>query len=417
MPTALNLQRSSEVFFSTVDLLSGDPVTNMKPVNTWKLEVLSGFSVTADSAIQDITPMESGNNQDRGTQRFNTAVNPVNWSVKTYLKPTKARAGTTAAGMMQDANIRAAADWFMWQSLLSNTTIVTASNIASGSSVWRHNSFLYMEDRNQQGNAMASTSQIAQLTPYQLYFKLDNVVYQVQNAITNKVTIDAGIDEIITDTWDGYGSLMTELTGLPRTNAISVFGGIINSSTTVAANANASELTQSIAYHPYTGMNVAGTFQTHPALPNRLSYIEVNWANAVGGTNYAYTFPVTSLSFSIDNGAKYITPEELGTLNAPIGNITGARTVSGSFTTYLRNASATNVFNQILTDTRTNSASSANINLVLSGSAPNVQVLIGAAQFSFPQLAIEDITSMSVDFLAQKSVPSGGEAIIRTFIT
>ena len=41
---SLNLQRNSEVFFSTVDLINGAAVTDMMPNNTWKLEVLAGFA-------------------------------------------------------------------------------------------------------------------------------------------------------------------------------------------------------------------------------------------------------------------------------------------------------------------------------------------------------------------------------------
>ena len=52
---SLNLQRNSEVFFSTVDLINGAEMTDMKPNNTWKLEVLAGFAVTSSAATQDIT--------------------------------------------------------------------------------------------------------------------------------------------------------------------------------------------------------------------------------------------------------------------------------------------------------------------------------------------------------------------------
>ena len=40
---SLNLQRNSEVFFSTVDIINGAALTAITPSNTWKLEVLAGF--------------------------------------------------------------------------------------------------------------------------------------------------------------------------------------------------------------------------------------------------------------------------------------------------------------------------------------------------------------------------------------
>ena len=78
------------------------------------------------------------------------------------------------------------------------------------------------------------TSQL--LSENHLYFKLDNVIYQVSNATVNQATVDAGIEEIATTTWAGFGTTLKELTGTPRNNAISVFGGVLNNGTTVTAN-------------------------------------------------------------------------------------------------------------------------------------------------------------------------------------
>ena len=40
-------------------------------------------------------------------------------------------------------------------------------------------------------------------------------------------TVDAGIEEIATTTWAGFGTTLKELTGTPRNRAISVFGGVL----------------------------------------------------------------------------------------------------------------------------------------------------------------------------------------------
>ena len=44
MATQINLQRNSEVFYSTVDLHGGGAATAMSAANTWKVEVLAGFA-------------------------------------------------------------------------------------------------------------------------------------------------------------------------------------------------------------------------------------------------------------------------------------------------------------------------------------------------------------------------------------
>src|SRR5210317_537748 len=117
---SLNLQRNSEVFFSTVDLINGAAVTSMTPTNTWKVEVLAGFAVTSSSATQDITSLESGTDPDRSQQRFNTAINPVDWNFQTYLRPTgvevtaDADSPGTVAGTTDNGNSMPIAHWFMW---------------------------------------------------------------------------------------------------------------------------------------------------------------------------------------------------------------------------------------------------------------------------------------------------------------
>ena len=109
-----------------------------------------------------------------------------------------------------------------------------------------------------------------------MYFKLDNVIYQVSNATVNQATVDAGIEEIATTTWAGFGTTLKELTGLPRDNAVAAFGGVLNNGTTVTANANVAELIANTgpSFMPYNQMNVAGTIGTNSFIKNRLSQIE-----------------------------------------------------------------------------------------------------------------------------------------------
>ena len=95
---SLNLQRNSEVFFSTIDIINGAAASAVTPANTWKLEVLAGFALTSSSATQDITSLESGIDPDRSQQRFRTAVNPVDWNFQVYIRPTGVQTGATENG-------------------------------------------------------------------------------------------------------------------------------------------------------------------------------------------------------------------------------------------------------------------------------------------------------------------------------
>ena len=142
---SLNLQRNSEVFFSTVDINSGSVAVAMTPANTWKLEVLAGFAATSTSATQDITSLESGLSPDRSQQRFNTAINPVDWNIQVYIRPTganivAAKDGTTA-GTNTSGNCKPVADWYMWQALASSTLAAKKTQAAitevEEQSVWQ----------------------------------------------------------------------------------------------------------------------------------------------------------------------------------------------------------------------------------------------------------------------------------------
>jgi hypothetical protein len=410
---SLNLQRNSEVFLSTVDLLNGAAVTAMTPENTWKLEVLAGFAATSSSATQDITSLESGTNPDRSQQRFNTAINPVDWNFQVYLRPTGvvtgAAADTTDAGTTQTGNVKPVADWFMWQSLVSNTKVADGT---TEQSVWATGGKLETTNVAASAGAHSSRTNFATAVENHLYFKLDNVVYQVSNATVNQATVDAGIEEIATVTWAGFGTTLKELTSTQRDNAISVFGGVLNDGSTVTANSNASEHSVTAHYHPFNQMNVAGTVGTNSFIKNRLSAIEFHHQASATASDEKFTFPVTAVSFDYNNNITYLTPEELASLNEPIGQFTGSRAVTGSATMYLRagDLESAGFLRNIAEDSRTSSAQTSNANLIIGGTtAPYVAFQLDAVQFEFPALAVEDVISMSVNFVAQESTANKGD--------
>jgi len=411
--TSLNLQRNSEVFFSTVDLVNGGAVSSITPSNTWKLEVLAGFAVSASSATQDITSLESGLSPDRSQQRFNTAINPVDWNFQVYLRPTGVETGAAANGTAPatnvSGNVKPTADWFMWQALVSNTR---PSNGTTDQSVWTNGGRLATTNVAAGTGSHSTRSNYAIAQENHLYFKLDNVIYQVANATVNQATVDAGIEEIATVTWTGNGTVMRELSGLARNNAISVFGGVLNNGTTITANASAANLSAVASYHPFNQMNVAGSIATNSFIRNRLSAIEFRHAAAAGVAGNTYTFPVTALTFDYTNNVTYLTPEELSALNEPIGQFVGTRAVMGSATMYLRagDSQSAQFLRNIAQDSRTSSAQTSNANLIIGGSTPPfVAFAMPAVQFEFPQVAVEDVLSVSVNFMAQEPTATKGQ--------
>lgn len=83
-----NLIRNSRVFFTTnVNSLGIIQPTGFTAANTQELNVLDGFSFTQTNNSDTITIAEAGTTPSRGQRAFNTSLNPVDFSLSTYLKP------------------------------------------------------------------------------------------------------------------------------------------------------------------------------------------------------------------------------------------------------------------------------------------------------------------------------------------
>lgn len=408
MSCNLNLQRNSKVFYSTVDLAGGAAVGSMTPANTWRIEVLAGYAVSQDAATQDISASESGLTPDRSITRFNTAINPAEWSLQAYLRPTGDDSINSGGdGVSDTANVKPVADWFLWQAALSNTAPASGTNETSA---WEDGGVFRSIQRAASANVALSNPNFAVAQENYLYIQMDNVVYQVSNAAINEATVDASIDGIATTSWSGYGTAITELTGTIRNNAISVFGGTLNDGTTATSNANALTISKAASYHPWASYNVAGTVTPASFIKNRLSSIDI-FHTPAGAAAVNYTFPITSLSWSLNNNITYLTPEELATLNYPIGNFSGSRSITSSFSAYLRHGTTQSaaLLRNILADTRTSHSAFANANIKVGGAtAPYVAFYMPATQYSLPTHAIEDIISIQVELQAQESATNCG---------
>jgi len=411
MTAQLNLQRNTKVFISTVDLSNGAAVTAMKPANTWQVEILAGYAVSQSAATQDITSLESGTAPDRSQQRFNTALNPVDWNFQAYLKPTGMQKTAGASDKHASGNSMPVADWFMWQAMMSSTSWASGAEIRSA---WEDDGKFSLAGRTAGSNVFAHTSNFSTASEYHLYVKMDNVVYQVSNATVNQGSIDAAIDGIATTTWTGFGTNLVELRSDARDRAISVFGGTLNDGSSITANSNAYETTAEASYHPWNSYNVSGSISSASFIKNRLSTIEIKHAPSATEAGVTFTFPVTALSFDYNNNITYLTPEELASLNAPIGQFAGARAISGSLSAYLRSGTdnTAQFLKQVVEDSRTSSSATSNANLVIGGAtAPYVALKLPSVQFELPSHSIDDVIGVSVNFLAQETAKGTGDEL------
>ena len=201
MSCDLQLQRNSKVFFSTIDLDGGAAAATMTARNTFEVEILAGYAVSQATATQDVQPLESGTTPDRSSTRFNTALNPVEWSFQTYIRPTGVDDTDNASDGANTSNSKPLADWFMWQALISNTAPAAAT---VEQSVWQDNGSFNTADRSTAANVFPHTSNMGQAQTNYLYIKMDNVVYQISSAAVNEATVDAAIDSIAMISWSGF---------------------------------------------------------------------------------------------------------------------------------------------------------------------------------------------------------------------
>lgn len=158
-----------------------------------------------------------------------------------------------------------------------------------------------------------------------------------------------------------------------------------------------------------------GTTDTNNFIRNRLTVLTVapttqdpdsDGNNELQAT---YSLTLTGGNITVSNNITYITPEELGIVNTPIGHVTGTRAVSGSFTCYLTEDTATanasaDFFNDLrsITNVVTNSFA---LTFKIGGASgnPRLEVSMPTCHIEVPTHSIEDVISLESNFMALPS--------------
>lgn len=262
-----------------------------------------------------------------------------------------------------------------------------------------------------------------------IYFVLgdaNRTVMKLKDAVVNEASLDFEIDGIATINWSGQcsevldfsgsthvGSTIPDADGTPDTthdgSSIAVGDIWLDSDDShrlyVMTDVDASPATKGYA------INEKIT-DTSNFIRNRLTTLTVDGTNTTGLLNSGYDLTLTGGSITITNNVTYITPEEIGLVNVPIGHVTGTRNVSGSFTCYLAVNDAArdgtgnksrDLFEDLraLTSTVTNSV--ALTFSVGGGSGNRLEVSIPTAHLEIPTHSIEDVISLETSFQALPS--------------
>lgn len=445
-----NLSRNTRAFFTTdVDPVTGVvDHTNLTPANTFEIQILDGYSFTQNTQAETVTLSEGGEVPTRGQRSFNTALDPVDWSVTTYMRPAMVGGKVTA----EDAGL--------WGALAGgkaiNTAPVTVAAITGGTytaatgvikftgtamtgvtglkagDVVSATSFVTVaggkvEKFNAPMTIVASSvteieakylsapagtptfpasmsftpaawvetassalvhfgdSNRHQLAKFGMIFLVDSTAYIVDNAAMDQVSIDFGLDAIAQAAWSGKGTALRQING-------------------VTASSNA-----------FAGGNVTGSFKpkntTAGYIANKLSTLKlIKNIGGVAGTNY--NVAITGGNLTIANNITYLTPSNLGVVNTPITYFTGTRAITGNVTAYLRGIPNGTV--DLLTGMLANSSTAIDPGYFVQiemGGATNpvrVELEINNAVLQIPTVNVEQVVSTQINFTAQGYTPTLG---------
>lgn len=360
---AFNLIRNARMFFTT-NVAAGTGVaaaSGYLNTNTFEIQVLDGLSFSQNTSSETVTLNEAGATPVRGQRSFNTALDPVDFSFSTYLRPADGGLNITAEESV------------LWNALLAT------SAIGGASPAWSEAAGL--------ATCVVTNSQTHQLQKFALIILLDGSSYVIDNCALESATVDFGLDAIASAAWVGKGTRLRQIAGLTATTGANpLFGGAVG-----------------VLEGTAKGKNV-----TAPFIANKLSTLTVT--GGIDGTGTAYTLAITGGSLTIANNITYLTPANLGVVNKPVTYFTSTRAVSGTLTAYLRtggNNSATLLADMLTgSDSDVNPAFLVQIDVGGSGNATRVEFDMPAAVLTIPSVATEQVVSTTINFTAQGSTAS-----------
>jgi len=400
----------------------------------WEIPVLDGFSFTQATNATEITlnEMEStAGVSRRGRRAFNDSLAPVEWSFSTYIRPFKST-GTGTGKADDTANVHHAVEEVLWALFTGADNYDTTNfdfdrTLPSGQ--------VTTPDTTDMNIAFTS-SNVSTLGTANIYFILGNTnkqVYKITQAVVNEATVDFEIDGIATINWSGFGAQIVDMWNDTIEKASTPDGASDNTNDSTAVAANNLWLDSSDEYRPYIMADASSTTTTHVYedieatdnfIRNRLTVLDIQPDTTVSGQSSletSYNMTLTGGSVTFSNNITYITPEELGTVNLPVGHVTGTRSISGNFTCYLNRD-----------DTYTNDQVSANffedmkgiysvitnesdLTFKIGGASgtPRLEINLPTCHVEIPSHSIEDVISLETTFQALPStITSADEAAI-----
>ena len=372
---ALQFTRNATVY---VELVDGSGTH----VEAWKLSVLDGFSFTQSINSSEITISEAGTTSRRARLLFNDSLAPVEWSMSTYARPI---VSSSVVHMPEEP---------LWGMLMGADSYNPATGVFYNSVIGAENA------TNANVNTPAATTNTFDFSAsnvssfgdrWNIYFSFEDgsniQVYKLDSSVVNSCSVDFDIDGIATIQWSGFAKTLTD------------------SGTSVPSD--------------LTGAQAIGITETTNFIRNRISTVTLSRTDV--SPDDVYNLVLTGGSFSIENNVSYLTPEELGIVNAPLANITGARAISGSMTCYLDNDQSNSKSGELFADLVSDTTTVRNVfdmSINIGGetaSTPRIAFDLPTAHLEIPTINVEDLLTLEINFhgqVASGNVDNTDEATI-----
>jgi hypothetical protein len=190
----LNLSRNTRMYISNVS-------TGVTGKNTFEIPIMDGYSFSQNTESQTVTINEAGDRPTRGQKIFNTALNPVDFSFSTYVRPYYNGTQTEAVEKL------------LWSALVCKDAITdTAAAALTGAAKALKYSGNYM-------TVDFEESDVHILTEFVLYFKVDKATYRITKCQLNSAEVDFSIDGIAMINWSGQGETLEDVTEVSGLNS------------------------------------------------------------------------------------------------------------------------------------------------------------------------------------------------------
>jgi len=462
---ARNLSRSTELYIST----ESGGIDSNDTTNLFEIKVLDGYSFSQDTTNVEIGINEAGSSPVRGTQAFNTALNPADVSFSTYVRVYEnALDNQGASNDSSDCTERV-----LWGSAMGTLTGFEAAAGAADATLTVQDDLVMTMGLDSSNNN--------ELMPLTLYFVLEGITYRIDNFTVATAEVDFSIDGIAAINWSGQGSLVSEDTDKTKLY-FDTLDANVNYTAVPTTDANSflrnklSVLTLKQNVTDSSPEYANGTAESAGAADNLISFIDtmtflVNEAALVlagdtlfGGRIYnvdrdeyrtiidltstetltvdnapdgstaqtngwvsgdeciiysklqdapiVYDIPITGATVTLENNVTYLTPEELAIVNKPLAGFAGNRVVSGSLTAYLNTGAEGS--GGLLADMlgKIEQSVSNNYQLIFKmggDTTRRVEFFLPVCQLSVPTIGVEDVITTEISFISKPHTGATGE--------